>query len=182
MAPVSTAASGNTSWMLNTSGARCDQATSRPVTPIVSGGDIAITASARRNQPPAPSPAHAASAEKPANPSGPAEQVALVAAGERVDAADRAPRRVASRAHRVGRSSPARWRGPGTTAGPSRRASSWPRPASSSTMRVSTRPVGAVSGSKCGPSTTSRSGVARLIVAAAPAVRRGEAGTRTPRS
>ena len=54
---------------------------------------MAITASARRNHPPARSPAHAASTENPAKPSARRSEVALVAAGERVDAADRAPRR-----------------------------------------------------------------------------------------
>ena len=68
IAPVSTAASGNTSWMLNTSGARWAQATNRPVRPSVNGGDMAITASARRHAPPAAVPAHAASSENPAKP------------------------------------------------------------------------------------------------------------------
>ena len=128
------------------------------MSPSVSGGDIAITASARRNQPPAPRPASPASTEKPANPTARRGEVALVGAGERVDAGDRAPRRSRSPPDRAGRPSRARWRGRGTTAARSTTCSSWPRAASSSTMRVITRPVGAVSGSKCGPSTTIRSG------------------------
>ena len=52
-----------------------------------------MTASARRNRPPAATPAQPARSEKPAKPGGPARQVALVAARERVDPADRAPRR-----------------------------------------------------------------------------------------
>ena len=92
MAPVSTAASGKTSWMLNTSGPRWAHATTRPVRPIVSGGDIAITASARRNQPPAPSPAQPASSEKPAKPTARRARLRLSDARERVDATDRPPR------------------------------------------------------------------------------------------
>ena len=52
IAPVSTAASGNTSWMLNTIGQRRIRLATQPVSPSVSGGDIAITAPGRRNQPP----------------------------------------------------------------------------------------------------------------------------------
>ena len=93
MAPVRTAASGNTSWMLNTSGARRHRPASHPVRPSVSGGDIASTTSARRNHPPARSAGHAGERGEPGEADRAPHQVRLVAAGERVDAGDRAPRR-----------------------------------------------------------------------------------------
>ena len=64
IAPVSTAASGNTSWMLKTSGPRRTRWVTQPVRPIVSGGDMAITASTR----PPRSDVNPASALKPTNP------------------------------------------------------------------------------------------------------------------
>ena len=54
--------------------------------------------------------------------------------------------------------------------------SSWPRAASSATIRVSTRPVGAVSGSTCGPSTTRRSGRSAIGAVASRAALAGRDG------
>ena len=78
IAPVAIAASGNTSWTLNTSGQRCVHATRRPVTPIVSGGDMAITASARRNQPPGREAGDERERREPGEADGPTHEVALV--------------------------------------------------------------------------------------------------------
>ena len=79
MAPVSIAASGNTSWMLNTSGPRRTRWVPQPVSPIVSGGDIAITASTR----PPRSEARAGERAEPGEAQRPAQEVALVVAGRR---------------------------------------------------------------------------------------------------
>ena len=64
--------------------------------------------------------------------------------------------------------------------------SSWPRAASSATMRVITSPVGAVSGAKCGHRTASRSGRRGSAAARSPAARRhgrrsSSAARRAPR-
>ncbi len=47
IAPVSTAASGKTSWMLKISEPRLIRLTNHPVSPSVIGGDMAMTASTR---------------------------------------------------------------------------------------------------------------------------------------
>ena len=96
-APVATAASGNTSWTLNTSGQRCAQATSRPVTPIVSGGDMAMTASARSQPTPGGDAAAEGERRETGEPERPPDEVALVLAGERIDPGDRSPRAVSCR-------------------------------------------------------------------------------------
>ena len=64
IAPVSTAASGNTSWMLKINGPRRTRWVTQPVSPMVNGGDMAMTASTR----PPRSEASPASALKPTNP------------------------------------------------------------------------------------------------------------------
>ena len=58
----------------------------------MSGGDMAITASTRRNQPPDSTPPTPARSVKPTNPSGPPQQVAAIPARERMDPADDSPR------------------------------------------------------------------------------------------
>jgi hypothetical protein len=87
MAPVSTAASGNTSWMLNTSGPRRTRCVPQPVRPMVSGGDMAMTASTR----PPRNDVNPASALNPAKPAARRSEVALVVARERVHTGDRTP-------------------------------------------------------------------------------------------
>ena len=53
IAPVSTAASGKTSWMLKIERVNRSRAASHPVRPRVNGGDIEMIAAGLRLQPPA---------------------------------------------------------------------------------------------------------------------------------
>ena len=69
IAPVVIAASGKTSWMLKINRPPRSAVIRRPVSPSVSGGDIAITPSSRDRKPPAKSPRHATNALNATNPS-----------------------------------------------------------------------------------------------------------------
>ena len=127
MAPVSTAASGKTSWTLNTCGARCDQATSRPV-----------SAHRQRRR-------HGDHGVRPAQPATGAEP----GPGRRARRTRRSRRRARARlrlsapgngwtrriepharrlaARSVDRPTPARWRGPRYHGRAATTCSSWPR-------------------------------------------------------
>ena len=133
MAPVRTAASGNTSWMLKTSGPRRTRWVAQPVRPIVSGGDMAMT----RVDPPATQRGEPGERAEADETRGSAGEVALVAAGERVDPGDRAPfGALAPNPLAL----PTRFDGVacGTTAARSTTWISWPSAASSWTIRVIT--------------------------------------------
>ena len=150
MAPTWIATSGNTSWTLHTNGQRCLSATSQPASPRVRGGDTAMTPS---NGPRAVRPAMVARPVKPMNPSARAARFDLsVGNGWRrtTVAASWRPRRNG----RPRQPSTIRWsayQGSEVTT-----CTSWPSPPRWSTMADTTTPVGAVSGSRCGVMTRSR--------------------------
>ncbi len=140
IAPSSTATSGNTSWMLNTNGARRDAAASHPATPSGRGGDITITASGR---PRATRPATVARPVNPAN--------ATARAGMLVLSVGNGCRRV-MRPHEVRSVRHSRPPQPGSTrcsryhGSEVTTCSSCPRSASAVAIEVITSPVGATSG------------------------------------